>query len=128
MFEREPARSGRAKSRGTFMLRFVAAAAATAAVGFVGHHMLSTTTTASGSSGDTQVVQVAALRPLYDGQPSSWQAVQAARQRGQARFEWIYSTNQGDYVVVFDTKQELEAWKCSPAMSILHICKSQERG
>jgi hypothetical protein len=74
------------------------------------------------------LVEVAKLQPTYDGHPSTWAAVKRARAAGQARFTWVYSTNSGDYAVVFDTRREMRRWQCSAQVSELHLCSTQPTG
>jgi hypothetical protein len=81
-----------------------------------------------GHSTPTDLVEVAKLQPAYDGHPSTWAAVKRERAAGRARFTWVYSTNGGDYAVVFDTRRELRRWQCSAQVSELHLCSTQPTG
>lgn len=63
-----------------------------------------------------ETVNPTSLSPTYNGSPSSWKVIEAAKAAGQAKVVWLYSYGETNYAVAFDTLDEFTSWACQPSL------------
>lgn len=66
-----------------------------------------------------RVFNVVEITPLYNGESSTWDEVNAAVAQGRAGIQLVYNDDSMSLVAVFDTQAQRDEWVCSPAAPTL---------